>query len=201
MRLLVSSTSWTPDEDFGILLEALVSYANPSSDEDPSTEPPRPILAIITGKGPQKENYLEQIRQIQDQGRLPGVKVLTAWLSNRDYAALLACADLGISLHKSSSGVDLPMKVVDMFGAGLPVAAYSAFESCGELVKEGVNGCGFETAAQLRDIMQRLFSQRGQEELATLKRGAIKEGSLRWDQEWDRVMEGLLGFSDNKNKE
>ncbi|KAG5999500.1 hypothetical protein E4U43_002041 [Claviceps pusilla] len=201
MRLLVSSTSWTPDEDFGILLEALVSYSNPSSDEDPSTEPTCPIMAIITGKGPQKEKYLEQIRQIQDQGRLPGVKVLTAWLSNRDYATLLACADLGISLHKSSSGVDLPMKVVDMFGAGLPVAAYSAFESCGELVKEGVNGCGFETAAQLRDIMQRLFSQRGQEELATLKRGAIKEGSLRWDQEWDRVMEGLLGFSDNKNRE
>ncbi|KAG5980137.1 hypothetical protein E4U55_004360 [Claviceps digitariae] len=200
MRLLVSSTSWTPDEDFGILLEALVSYANPPSDEDPSTEPPCPILAIITGKGPQKEKYLHQIQQIHHEGRLPGIKVLTAWLSNRDYATLLACADLGISLHKSSSGVDLPMKVVDMFGAGLPVAAYSAFESCGELVKEGHNGCGFDTAAQLTAIMQRLFSQRGQEEMAMLKRGAIEEGSRRWDQEWDGVMMGLLGFSD-RNRE
>lgn len=197
MRLIVSSTSWTPDEDFSILLEALVSYANPS-EEDASREPPSPILAIITGKGPEKQKYLDLIQQIQDNGRLPGIKVLTAWLSNRDYATLLACADLGISLHKSSSGVDLPMKVVDMFGAGLPVAAYSAFESFGELVKERQNGCGFETASQLRDILQRLFSQQGQKELASLKKGAIEEGSLRWNEEWDRVMTGLIGLSDSK---
>ncbi|EFY87525.1 beta-1,4-mannosyltransferase, putative [Metarhizium acridum CQMa 102] len=193
MRLIVSSTSWTPDEDFNILLEALVLYANPSED-DASSEPPSPVLAIITGKGPEKEKYLEMIKQIQDNGRLPGIKILTAWLSNRDYASLLGCADLGVSLHKSSSGVDLPMKVVDMFGAGLPVAAYSAFESFSELVKEGQNGCGFETAAQLTEILKRLFSEKGQDELTRLRKGAIEEGSLRWDEEWDRVMAPIIGI-------
>ncbi|PNY24180.1 Chitobiosyldiphosphodolichol beta-mannosyltransferase [Tolypocladium capitatum] len=196
VRLIVSSTSWTPDEDFGILLEALVAYAN--LEADAASEPPSPILAIITGKGPEKKRYSQRIKELQDGGRLPGIRIMTAWLSNRDYASLLASADLGVSLHKSSSGVDLPMKVVDMFGAGLPVAAYSAFESFGELVKEGENGRGFETSAQLTEILRRLFAVEGQQELARLKRGAVSEGALRWDEEWDRVMAGLIEVADDE---
>lgn len=194
LRLIVSSTSWTPDEDFGMFLDALVEYAAPVAGEDPLP----PILVIITGKGPEKDMYVDKIKEMQEAGRLPGIRILTTWLSNRDYASLLACADLGISLHKSSSGVDLPMKVVDMFGAGLPVAAYAGFESIGELVKEGDNGCGFETAPQLTTILKRLLGFSGEEELARLKKGAVQEGSLRWDEEWDRVVAKLLGFTDQK---
>lgn len=194
VRLIVSSTSWTADEDFGILLEALMAYAAPREVDDEG-EPASPILAIITGKGPQKAAYLEKIKELTEGGKLPGIKVVTAWLSNRDYAQLLASADLGISLHKSSSGVDLPMKVVDMFGAGLPVAAYSKFESFGELVKEGVNGCGFVTAAELNTVLRRLLSSDGAKELAYLKKGAIAEGSLRWDEEWNRVVAPIVGLS------
>lgn len=188
VRLIVSSTSWTPDEDFGILLDALISYAVPEVDEDA----PVPILAIITGKGPQKDAYVEKIKEITEAGKLPGIQVKTAWLSNRGYAELLAAADLGISLHKSSSGVDLPMKVVDMFGSGLPVAAYSKFESFGELVKEGVNGCGFVTPPELKSVFRRLLSDSGADELAKLKKGAIKEGAKRWDAEWDSVVSKII---------
>lgn len=194
MRLVVSSTSWTADEDFGILLDALMNYANPPVGSSSSIEPPAPILAIITGKGPQKQPYIDKIKELEDQGKLPGIRILTAWLSTRDYASLLACADLGVSLHKSSSGVDLPMKVVDMFGAGLPVAAYSAFESFSELIKEGQNGCGFETAEQLTETFRRLLGMDGAAELAKLRKGAISEGSLRWDEEWDRVVGRLIGI-------
>jgi len=190
VRLLVSSTSWTPDEDFGLLLDALMRYAAPTS---PGPDRRTPILAIITGKGPQKQPYMEKIKELESQGRLPGIRILTAWLSTRDYASLLACADLGVSLHKSSSGVDLPMKVVDMFGAGLPVAAYSAFESFGELIKEGQNGRGFVTAEQLTEVLTRLLGVDGATELAQLKEGAISEGKLRWDEEWDRVVGKVIG--------
>lgn len=181
-RLVVSSTSWTPDEDFSILLDSLVAYAASTST---NTHLPK-ILAIITGKGPQKQAYLDRIRRLTQEGKLPNVVLTTAWLSSEDYASLLGSADLGISLHTSSSGVDLPMKVVDMFGAGLPVAGWSRFEAWPELVTEGVNGRGFGSAEELTRILEGMFVGKGGE-LERLRQGVLEEGKRRWDDEWRPV--------------
>lgn len=186
-RLLVSSTSWTPDEDFNLLLEALCSYAA-------SEKPLPPILAIITGRGPQKQMYLDRISSLNRDSKLKNVTILTAWLSIEDYAKLLACADLGVCLHKSSSGVDLPMKVVDMFGAGLPIVGYEDYESWGELVKERANGRGFVTSGDLAQVLQELFTEKEGLQLAQLRKGAVEEGRRRWDEEWDGVAGRLLGL-------
>ncbi|KAI0379288.1 glycosyltransferase family 33 protein [Hypomontagnella monticulosa] len=187
-RLIVSSTSWTPDEDFSLLLDALVAYAK--QDDTP------PIIAIITGRGPQKALYEQKIQDLQNASKLPNIHIRTAWLTMEDYATLLSCADLGVCLHMSSSGVDLPMKVVDMFGSGLPVAAYSDYESFDELVKDGVNGCGFKTADQLAVVLRRLFTEKGSTQLQNLRKGAEKESALRWDEEWDRVLGRVIGVID-----
>lgn len=187
VRLLVSSTSWTPDEDFSILLDALVKYA--------LTPKHAPLLVIITGRGPQRAMYEAKISDLTTGGRLPNINIRTAFLTFEDYANLLAAADLGICLHMSSSGVDLPMKVVDMFGAGLPVLAYSDYPSFSELVKVGENGSGFETSAQLSEGLLRLLDPDSPgHELAKLKQGALKESARRWDVEWDNVVKPLLGF-------
>ncbi len=141
-RMIISSTSWTPDEDFQILLDALLIYeeaAKRGSDyyiwnEDKRDSADKKILAerkkrcaktyrklvcVITGKGPQKEMYKEKIAKLD----LKFVSIVTPWLEPEEYPMMLAAADVGISLHKSSSGLDLPMKVVDMLGCEIPVFA------------------------------------------------------------------------------
>jgi beta-1,4-mannosyltransferase len=109
-----------------------------------------------------------------------------------DYALLLGAADLGISLHTSSSGVDLPMKVVDMFGTGLPVLGWSKYEAWPELVTEGVNGKGFGSAQELADLLMKTLGS--DVELQRLRRGAMKECGRRWDAEWNPVAGKLLGL-------
>ncbi len=190
LKLVVSSTSWTSDEDFSLLLRALESYSELAITSHPHLPE---IIAIITGKGPQKADFIAQIQDLDTQGKLEMVDIQTAWLSNEDYASLLGAADLGVSLHMSSSGVDLPMKVVDMFGAGLPVVGWGKFEAWPELVKEGVNGMSFGSVENLRDILVELFGG-DERKLQTLRVGATKESERHWDDEWDPVAGKLLGL-------
>ncbi|EHK97316.1 putative Chitobiosyldiphosphodolichol beta-mannosyltransferase [Glarea lozoyensis 74030] len=63
-----------------------------------------------------------------------------------------------------------------------------------ELVQEGVNGCGFVTSDDLVRTLERLFGDTNGKELATLRKGAVKEGSRRWDDEWNGVAGRLLGL-------
>ncbi|KAL9716021.1 mannosyltransferase [Leucoagaricus gongylophorus] len=122
--LLVSSTSWTPDEDFSILLEALSIYELRATTRNCSL--PK-ILVIVTGKGPLCDTYMQKINELQTYWKW--VRCVSLWLEAEDYPVLLGSADLGVCLHSSSSALDLPMKVVDMFGCGLPVCALK-FDWC-----------------------------------------------------------------------
>ena len=54
--ILVSSTSWTEDEDFGVLLDALLQYEGARRDGESLPD----LCVVITGKGPQKQDYLNK---------------------------------------------------------------------------------------------------------------------------------------------
>ncbi|XP_029365159.1 chitobiosyldiphosphodolichol beta-mannosyltransferase-like isoform X1 [Echeneis naucrates] len=183
--LLVSSTSWTEDEDFSILLEALKEYEGFIKG---GASLPH-LVCAITGKGPQKEHYRKLIHSLE----LEHVQICTPWLEAEDYPVLLGSADLGVCLHKSSSGLDLPMKVVDMFGCCLPVCAVH-FHCLQELVKHEENGLIFrdsqELAEQLKSLLSELPASGGR--LGLFRRNLRSSRGQRWDDNWDQNVLPLL---------
>lgn len=107
------------------------------------------------------------------------------WLQYEDYPRLLGSADLGICLHTSSSGLDLPMKVVDMFGTGLPVCATS-FDCLSELVKDRVNGRIFASQEELKDQMEELLKEFPEncQLIETYRKGVEEFQKKRWEDNW-----------------
>lgn len=153
--LVTSSTSWTSDEDFGILLAALILLDEQiiqSQASSSSSTSSLKVFVVVTGKGPQKSMYEEQISRLT----LQHVAVATLWLPPADYPRLIACADVGVSLHTSTSGFDLPMKVLDMFGCQVPVCAMD-FACLTELVQDGVNGRIFNNSRELANLLWELL--------------------------------------------
>ena len=104
------------------------------------------LLVLITGKGALRKAFETAIAKREKTWE--AIAARCVFLSAEDYPTLLGCADLGVSMHSSSSGRDLPMKVVDMFGCGTPVLAKN-FAAIGELVKDGKNGQVWSTGEEL----------------------------------------------------
>lgn len=180
--LLTSSTSWTPDEDFGLFLNALVVLDDTIRQNDSLLK----VIVVVTGKGPQKAMYEEKISKLN----LSAVAVKTVWLEPRDYPKLLACADVAVSLHTSTSGLDLPMKILDSYGCHVPVCARD-FECLSELVQDGRNGRIFksesELAEQLWSLLLPLTRQPGAAahsfgDLAVYSNNL--KGRRRWQDNW-----------------
>lgn len=186
--ILVSSTSFTPDEDFNILLDSLVLYQ-----KDMESESLPPILCVITGKGPMKEQFISRVSELNFNPKCIIVK--NVWLDPEEYPVMLAMAKLGISLHTSSSGIDLPMKIVDMFGCGVPVISLQ-FPAIGELVKDGVNGLITEKNKDLSTEIYRLLKLaiRDKDTYEKIKKGAMEERNLRWDQNWRNNLASVFEY-------
>lgn len=182
--LVTSSTSWTPDEDFGNLLDALVRLDKRISLQKSALN----VLMVVTGKGPQKENYLERISQL----KLENIAIQTLWLEPADYPRLLACADLGVSLHTSTSGLDLPMKVLDLYGCAVPVCAKN-FSCLSELVQDGVNGKVFDSSSELEEQLWDLLNELdGSQRRSPHSHGDLADYSqvlqtqTRWSENWKK---------------
>ncbi|EPT29010.1 chitobiosyldiphosphodolichol beta-mannosyltransferase [Toxoplasma gondii ME49] len=171
--VLLTATSWTGDEDMDLFLHALRRYDSEREWEVRSLEKSqldscrRPyardcnttpeallpsLLVLISGRGPKKNQWLQRARQCQFRH----IAIRTLFATLDDYYKLLAAVDVGVCVHTSSSGIDLPMKVVDLKGAGVPVCAYE-FPAIHELVQDGQDALLFVSAEGLCAKLQQLL--------------------------------------------
>jgi beta-1,4-mannosyltransferase len=176
--LVVSPSSWTADEDIALLIEA-AALCDAAITRDPQPFPD--LLVVVTGLGPLREQYARRMAAL----RLRRIHLRTLWLESADYARFIGAADLGLSLHRSSSGVDLPMKVADLLGAGVPVCALDYGPCLAEMISHGENGLLFSSSAELADQLQTLF--RGfpaAPALERLRQNVAHAAVERWSDGW-----------------
>ncbi len=186
LPLVVCPTSWTPDEDFDLLLEALER-----AERLLARTAVAPCLAVVlTGRGLLRAGFEARAARRS----FKAIALRTHWLEPADYPVLIGMADLGLCLHQSSSGLDLPMKVADFRGAGVPVAAFDYAPVLGEVLTDSHEGIKFRDPGDLAGI------------LVSVASGSIEPGSTlgksktwlrehpaeRWDEQWQHAARQVL---------
>ena len=183
---IVCPTSWTEDEDFDVVIDGVLRLEDRIRGWEAMGRSRRfpDLVILVTGDGQ---------RRIEFERRFAGlparrVHLRARWLEPEDYPRVVGSADLGLCLHRSSSGLDIPMKVADMFGAGVPVCALDYGATLAERVRHGSNGLLFSTAEQLSNVLFDLFETFPADDqlFERLRTGARKSARMSWDEGWTR---------------
>jgi beta-1,4-mannosyltransferase len=173
--VVVCPCGWTADENVGLLLDALHRIPTPAA-----------FRLHLTGDGPFRASFHSQIQRLRDEG----FSISTGFLPELEYRELLRSADLGLSLHTSSSGLDLAMKVVDLFAARVPVCAWDYREALREQIRDGVTGFLFKSAEELAALLRRLIADPSP--LAEMRKHIEKDWQQTWDDAWEPAVTPLL---------
>src|SRR5207249_4460518 len=118
---IVCPTSWTEDEDFDVIIEAVPRLEERIRGWETAGAGRRftDLVILVTGDGARRAEFERRFAGLPARR----IQLRARWLEPEDYPKVVGSADLGLCLHRSSSGLDIPMKVADLFGAGVPVCA------------------------------------------------------------------------------
>ena len=189
--LVVCPTSWTPDEDFDLMLEALERADRTLSGRGGSSDPPAAQLAVfLTGKGPLRETFEARAAR----RHFKSIVVRTLWLDPADYPVCIGMADLGLCLHQSSSGLDLPMKLADFRGPGVPAAVFDYSPVLGEVLTNGKEGVTFRDPGDLANLLVSVARRSAAPDspLARSRTWLAAHPAERWDEHWQATAGSIL---------
>ena len=189
---IVCPTSWTEDEDFDVVIDAVRRLEDRIRGWETATPKARfpDLVILVTGDGARRTEFERRFAGLPARR----VHLRTRWLEPEDYPRVVGSADLGLCLHRSSSGLDIPMKVADLFGAGVPVCALDYGATLAERVRHGTNGLLFSTAEQLSSVLFDFFEgfPGDDQTFERLRTGARKSARMSWDEGWTREAEPVL---------
>lgn len=166
--LFVVPSSFSIDDDFDLLFEALREC------DERMTEGARSTI-VLTGYGERRTAVMQSIARL----RLTKLSVTSEWLSEADFIALLQSADAGISLHRSASGFDLPIKIAEFLACGTTVLA---LDDGGAMDEIDAPILRFRSAGELASLMLRVIAS-----LEPPPRPVVSSWSASWSEEWARV--------------
>jgi beta-1,4-mannosyltransferase len=178
--IVVCPTSWSPDEDFDLLLEALERAERQLTRAGVVTTPQ--LVVFLTGRGPLRETFEARAAR----RNFKAIAVRTIWLEPDDYPRLIGMADLGLCLHQSSSGLDLPMKLADLRGAGVPVAVYDYAPVLGEVMTAGHEGVTFRDPGDLSTLLVAAAQQStaADSPMGRSRAWLLQNPPERWSAQW-----------------
>lgn len=185
--LVVCPTSWTPDEDFDLMLEALERAERQL--QTPGDESPK-LAVFLTGRGALRESF----EQRAARRNFKAIAVKTLWLEPADYPTLIGMADLGLCLHQSSSGLDLPMKLADLRGAAVPVAVFDYAPVLSEVMTPGHEGVTFHDPGDLTQVLLTVASRSiaPGSPLGTARAWLAQHPAENWDTQWNASARPVL---------
>lgn len=189
---VVCPSSWTEDEDFDVVIEAVLRLEERVRGWEAAQARRRfpHLIILVTGDGQRRVEFERRFAGLPARR----IQLRARWLEPEEYPLVVGSADVGLCLHRSTSGLDIPMKVADLFGAGVPVCAIDYGACLAERVRHGDNGLLFSTARQLSDLLFDLFEAypTDQAVLERLRQGARRAARPTWDEGWKKEARPVL---------
>lgn len=181
--VVVAPMGWTRDDDLPLLADALGMLARRIGTMRGTN---RALRLLVSGDGPLRAEWGPKLRIAGDTA----LRVETPDVAAADYPALLAESHLGLCIHRSSSKVDLPMKIIELRSVGVPVLALEDGSPLEEIAPHGCGVIAFQTA---EDLAQQLYAMLASDErptgvLARLTAEARSHAPRAWDDHWSSVM-------------